>query len=119
MRSKDVPVEIVELKDTIKGFYWEPKGSRFAVISTDESGLRPKLSIYCLKKDKCEVICSNDLPGTNYNDLFWAPEGQYFVLAAVGQSGGEMLFCMVTPDNRFEVLHKEEHFMLTQVHWSP
>merc|ERR1711957_269462 len=81
--------------------------------------MKPKLSIYILHSDKCEQICSNDLPGTNYNSLIWAPDGQYFVLAAVGQSGGEMLFCMVTPNNKFEVLHKEEHFMLTNVYWSP
>lgn len=52
MREKDYPVEVVELKgtyfiyilllfllasvDTVMDFSWEPKGERFAIVSTND-----------------------------------------------------------------------------------
>ena len=32
MRSKNIPVEVLEVKDTILAFAWEPIGHRFAII---------------------------------------------------------------------------------------
>ncbi|KAG9314455.1 translation initiation factor eIF-3b [Chiua virens] len=34
VREKDFPVEVVELKDTVTDFSWEPKGERFAIVSS-------------------------------------------------------------------------------------
>ena len=56
MREKDYPVEVVELKgtylllfstyfeimvfvDTVMDFSWEPKGERFAIVSTTDPNL--------------------------------------------------------------------------------
>ena len=42
MRSKNIPVEVLEVKDTILAFAWEPVGHRFAIIHTSTPGnLRP------------------------------------------------------------------------------
>jgi len=117
IREKNIPVEVVEVKDTVRGFYWETKGDRFAVLTTDDAGHLPKLLIFLLGKEKCEMVCSFDLPSNSFNNFFWAPDGQYFVVAAIGH--GDLLFGGLTSDNKLEILHKDEHFMLTEVSWDP
>jgi len=107
----------VEVRDTVRGFFWETKGSRFAVLTADEAGHHPKLLLYALVNAKCENIAVLDLPSNSFNNLYWAPDGQYFVCAAIGQ--GDLLFGNLTPDNKLEILHKDEHFMLTDVQWDP
>eukprot|EP00928_Gymnodinium_smaydae_P003346 TRINITY_DN111_c0_g2_i1.p2 TRINITY_DN111_c0_g2~~TRINITY_DN111_c0_g2_i1.p2 ORF type:complete len:700 (+),score=206.55 TRINITY_DN111_c0_g2_i1:98-2197(+) len=117
IRERNIPVDIVEVKDTVRGFYWENKGSRFAVLTTDEGGLCPKLLIYQLGKEKCECISVTNLPSNSFNAFYWGPDGQYFVCAAIGH--GDLLFGGLTADNKLEINHKDEHFMLTEVSWDP
>jgi translation initiation factor 3 subunit B len=120
IREKNYPVDIVEVKDTVKAFHWETGGNRFALITTDDTGHKPKLHFYQLGVDKCETVASLDLPSNSFNEIFWAPGGQYFVCAAMGgSSSGDLLFGGLMPDNKLEILHKEEHFMLTHVEWDP
>merc|ERR1712225_134127 len=38
IREKNIPVDIVEVRGTVKTFAWETAGNRFAVITTDDSG---------------------------------------------------------------------------------
>jgi len=110
-------VDIVEVKDTVKHFSWEKGGNRFAVITTDDTGHKPKLSFYLLNDEKCEVVSSIDLPANSFTEMFWAPNGQYFVCAAM--QGGDLIFGGLMPDNKVEILHRDEHFMLTNVEWDP
>jgi len=117
LRDRNIPVDIVEVRDTVRGFHWETKGNRFGVLTTDDAGHHPKLLIYLLGSAKCEQICAFDLPSNSFNQVFWAPEGQYFVVAAIGQ--GDLLFGGLTPDNKLEINFKDEHFMLTDVQWDP
>jgi len=117
IRSKNIPVDIVELRDSVCGFFWETKGSRFAVMTKAEDGHRPKILFYALGNEKCENVCSFDLPASTFTELFWAPNGQYFVCAAM--SHGDLLFAGLMPDNKLELLHKDDHFMITDVLWDP
>uniref|UniRef100_A0A7S0ZMM6 Eukaryotic translation initiation factor 3 subunit B n=1 Tax=Noctiluca scintillans TaxID=2966 RepID=A0A7S0ZMM6_NOCSC len=117
IRERNIPVDIVEVKDTVCGFFWETKGNRFAVITKDEQGAKPKLLFFLLGPQKCENVASFDLPSSNFSKVFWAPDGQYFVCAAIGT--GDLLFGGLSPENKLEILHKDEHFMLTDVHWDP
>lgn len=117
IREKGCPVDIVEVKDTVKAFHWETGGKRFCTITTDDTGHKPKLNFYEVKQEKCESVCSLDLPSNSFTDVFWAPGGQYFVVAAMQQ--GDLLFGGLMPDNKLEVLHRDEHFMLTNVEWDP
>eukprot|EP00435_Cladocopium_sp_Y103_P015544 s4125_g3.t2 len=113
IREKNIPVDIVEVKDSVRGFHWETKGHRFSLLTSDESQHKTALT----GKEKCEALSFFDLPSNSYNNFFWAPEGQYFVCAAVGH--GDLLFGGMTSDNKLEILHKDEHFMLTDVQWDP
>jgi translation initiation factor 3 subunit B len=117
IRERNIPVETVELPDQVRVFEWETKGSRFAVLTTDEAGLHTKMCIFQLGKEKCEQLCAFEMPGNSFNSFFWAPEGQYFVVAGMTESA--LLFGGLTPDNKLEILHKDEHFMLTDVQWDP
>jgi len=127
IRDKNIPVEVVEVPDTVKAFHWETNGSRFAVITTDDTGHKPKLLFYALigdksaasQSDKFECVRTLDLPSNIFTHVFWAPGGQYFVCAAIGASGGDLIFGGLMPDNKLEILHRDEHFMLTHVEWDP
>jgi len=39
MQEKDIPVDSVELKETIHAFAWEPVGCKFAVIHGDQPNI--------------------------------------------------------------------------------
>merc|ERR1711988_1347129 len=120
IREKNYPVDIVEVRDTVKAFHWETGGNRFALITTDDTGHKPKMLFYVLSKEKTECVASLDLPSNSFTEIFWAPGGQYFVCAAMGgSSSGDLLFGGLMPDNKLEVLHRDEHFMLTNVEWDP
>jgi len=117
IRERNIPVDIVEIKDTVRGFYWETRGNRFAVLTTDEGGLKPQLLLYQLGKEKIENISVTNLPSNSFNNFFWSPDGQYFVCAGIGH--GDLIFGGLTPENKLEISHKDEHFMLTGVSWDP
>jgi len=124
IREKSIPVDIVTLEDVVKGFFWESKGSRFAVITADEQGHKPKLLMFNLGREKTENIACFDLPSNSFNSVVWAPEGQYFVVASVASvsgvsSSGDLLFAGLNQSNHLEILHKDEHYMLTDVQWDP
>jgi|EP00927_Polykrikos_kofoidii_P049678 translation initiation factor 3 subunit B len=116
IRDKNIPVDIVQVVDTVRGFYWETKGSRFAVLTSDEGGLT-KLLIFQLGKEKCELIADTPLPSNSFNEFYWGPEGQYFVIAALQL--GDLLFGGLTADNKLEISHQDEHYLLTDVQWDP
>lgn len=121
VREKNIPTDVVNVEDLVRGFFWETKGRRFAVLTTDDAGVRPKLQIYMLGLEKCEQLVCFDLPSNSYNQVFWAPEGQYFVVAAMGSGGssGDLLFAGLNAENKLEILHRDEHYMLTNVQWDP
>jgi translation initiation factor 3 subunit B len=118
IREKEIPVEIVEVRQNVKAFRWETGGNRFAIITTDDSGHKPKLEFFVLGKAKCENVCSIDLPSNSFSDIYWAPGGQYFVCAAM-QTDGDLIFGGLMPDNKLEILCRDEHFMINTVEWDP
>jgi len=118
LREKNIPVDIVEVRDTVKHFSWETGSNRFAIITTDDSGHKPKILFYQLANAKCEQVEKLDLPSIGSDQrLFWAPQGQYFVCAAM--QDGDLIFGGLMPDNKLEILQRDEHFMLTDVKWDP
>ena len=50
------------------------------------------------------------MPSNSFNKVIWAPEGQYFVVASVAGSSGDLLFAGLTANNKLEILHKDEHY---------
>jgi uncharacterized protein with WD repeat len=50
----DIPVETLEVKETVHAVEWEPNGTRLAIISGD--GPRPDVSFYQLNGKKIAHI---------------------------------------------------------------
>uniref|UniRef100_A0A3B4GC99 Eukaryotic translation initiation factor 3 subunit B n=1 Tax=Pundamilia nyererei TaxID=303518 RepID=A0A3B4GC99_9CICH len=77
MREKQVPVDVVEMKESIIAFAWEPNGSKFAVLHGESP--RINASFYHVKNNgKIELIKMFDKQQAN--SIFWSPQGQFMVL---------------------------------------
>ena len=67
VREKSIPVEVIEVKDTVIAFAWEPKGERFATVMTADvinpergpSGLRTNINFYMLEKGGKAAVINN------------------------------------------------------------
>ncbi|KAK9472567.1 uncharacterized protein V1510DRAFT_417105 [Dipodascopsis tothii] len=115
MREKNIPIELVELKETVVNFAWEPKGDRLVIISTGDltpvatgpagagagragaAVLAPApqstgettVSFYGLERSKGVNGLFRQirtLEKKNSNSLFWSPGGRFVVVASVGTS---------------------------------
>lgn len=115
--EKNVPVETYEIKETVKSFHWETNGNRFCILTTDDVGHGLKATFFALSERECEKVASYELQGTSVTHVQWAPAGQYFVMAAI--PGGDMIFGQLDANNKLDILHKDEHFLLTEVIWDP
>ncbi|XP_071954537.1 eukaryotic translation initiation factor 3 subunit B-like [Antedon mediterranea] len=113
IREKQIPVDVVEIKDPIGAFAWEPVGSRFAVLH----GESPRIgaSFYNVKPNsKIELITTLEKKAANA--LFWAPNGQFIVLAGLRSMNGALEF---VDANDMTIMNTSEHFMATDVEWDP
>jgi translation initiation factor 3 subunit B len=67
VREKSIPVEVIEVKDTVITFAWEPKGERFATVMTADvinpergpAGLRTNINFYMLEKGGKTAVINN------------------------------------------------------------
>lgn len=49
IREKDIPVELLEVKEAVHSFSWEPHGNRFAMVSGEQP--RFDISFYAVEKN--------------------------------------------------------------------
>jgi len=119
IREKEIPVEgPLKLKGTVDSFEWEPKGSRFAVLTVPEGSTptssRRDVSFYDLKNKKLTLLKTFEKkPITN---LYWSPKGNFVVMAGLKGFNGTLEFYNV---NELETMATDEHFMATHVTWDP
>ncbi|RGB25416.1 eukaryotic translation initiation factor eIF2A-domain-containing protein [Rhizophagus diaphanus] len=100
VREKDIPVEVIEVKDRVIAFAWEPKGERFAIITTNDPSygqptqggvtLRTNVSFYCLEKPKpgkgggtANFKLIKTLEKKTANAIYWSPRGRHVILATL------------------------------------
>merc|ERR1719310_1756183 len=113
MNEKQIPVDTVKIEETVHAFSWEPVGSKFAVIHGESSLLN--VSFYGLKKGtEPEILKKYERKTANH--IFWAPTGQFVVLAGLRSMNGVLEF-VDTSD--FTSMGTGEHFMCTDVEWDP
>ncbi|KAH9039803.1 translation initiation factor eIF-3b [Lactarius pseudohatsudake] len=130
VREKDFPVEVVELKDTVTDFSWEPKGERFAIVSSSDPNLgipgpgvtiKTDVSFYQLDRSNvdAEPVVST-LAGRMTNTIRWSPRGRHVVLATVGStSKSELEFWDLDFDSDDVQLGVADHYGVTDVEWDP
>jgi len=113
MNEKQIPVDTVKIEETVHAFSWEPVGHKFGVIHGDAQSLN--VSFYGLKKGtEPEILKKYERKTANH--LFWAPTGQFVVLAGLRSMNGVFEF-IDTSD--FTSMGSNEHFMCTDVEWDP
>lgn len=113
MREKQVPVDVVEMKESIIAFAWEPNGSKFAVLHGEPP--RISISFYHVKNNgKIELIKTFDKQQAN--TIFWSPQGQFLVLAGLRSMNGALTF-VDTSD--CTVMNIAEHYTASDVEWDP
>lgn len=95
MREKDYPVEVVELKDPVTAFAWEPNGSHFVVISSNDVNLgtvapgitiKTQLNFFHLDAKKGDFRLLKVIDNKTCNTVFWSPRGRHVVVATMGSS---------------------------------
>ena len=95
VRELNIPVEVIEHKEYIPSFTWEPYGNRFAIVSTSDPaygqhipGVIPKfnVSLYQLDTKKGDFACIKIIPDKAGNFLTWSPKGRHLIIATLGSS---------------------------------
>jgi len=115
LREKQIPVDIVEVKESILAFAWEPVNTKFAIIHGESP--RISVSFYLVKKGQgsnVELIKTFDKRPVN--SLFWSPRGQFICLAGLRSMNGTLEFVDTTD---MLIMTQAEHFMATDVEWDP
>ncbi|CAK4508824.1 unnamed protein product [Aphanomyces euteiches] len=112
-----VPVEMLEMKDMIRAFAWEPKGTRFAVVH-GENATRTSVSFYDCNGGprNNEVTLIYTLTDKPVNALYWSPYGNNIVLAGMGELNGVLEFWDVDEKQSISI---QEHFKCSHVEWDP
>jgi len=127
-------VEMLDVKDAVMSFSWEPQGSRFAIIHAENpSSTKVNVTFYDMfktlepekKKGKkankekqivAEVNKVETLEGKGCNCIFWSPAGGTIILAALGDSASGTLEFY---DVNSKTLTIKEHYRANQVLWDP
>lgn len=114
MREKGVPIEVLELNQNIVAFAWEPAGSRFSIIHSNDTNTRPDISFYSMEGTQFKHL--KTLEKRPANHLFWSPRGHHIALAGLRNFNGALEFFDV---DELETLGSAEHAMATELEWDP
>lgn len=97
MTEKAVPVEVIELKDIVMNFAWEPKGDKFIVVSRLDTAVNDKpqpnsnnLSFYAPERKKnvsggWKAIKTFEKKSST--SIYWSPKGRFAVTTNFGAPG--------------------------------
>jgi len=115
MTEKNIPIDTLEIKDTIQAFEWEPNGNKFCVIH----GEAPRICASFYELEKTTLGHANllkTLEKKNCNTISWCPTGQFCVLAGLRSMNGVLEF-VDTAD--MSTMNTGEHYMATDIEWDP
>ncbi|KZO96016.1 translation initiation factor eIF-3b [Calocera viscosa TUFC12733] len=141
MREKDYPVEVLEIKDTVISFSWEPRGERFCIITTNDpnfgntapgSTIKTAAHFYQLERGKGDFRLLKTVDNKTSNAAFWSPKGRHVVLATMGSQtkfdlefwdldfiGDEAPRTDKDPGAGIQLLNTTEHYGVTDIEWDP
>ncbi|PUU81354.1 eukaryotic translation initiation factor eIF2A-domain-containing protein [Tuber borchii] len=145
VKEKNIPVEIVELKQVVINFAWEPKGDRFVFITVDEAiqgaQVAPKTSVHFYAPEKLkngvgEFCLVKIVEKKNSNAIYWSPKGRFTLIATVhSQQSFDLEFWDLDFEGEKQKQDKasknkdlaanlmlmgtSEHYGLTDVEWDP
>lgn len=125
IRGKDIPVDSIEIKESIFAFAWEPYGQRFAIIY-GESSNRTTIAFYRIVNatpnmaGKLELI--KEFKNRTVTQIFWAPLGQHCVCATLhskAQTSSPVIEYFDVQQTDVQMLNRIEHDKITDCEWDP
>ncbi|KAG5440284.1 hypothetical protein PCANB_001854 [Pneumocystis canis] len=142
IREKNIPVEVIEIKDIVINFAWEPNGDRFALITTNDPNFgqgplintKNSLSFYCTEKSKGSTgnfKLLRTFDKKTCNGLYWAPNGRFIVVATLGNATnfdlefwdlnfeGEKRDADKDLNANLQLMGTTEHYGVTDIEWDP
>lgn len=142
IHEKNIPVEVIEIKDIVINFAWEPNGDRFALITTSDTGfgqgplinVKNSLSFYCTEKSKGSsgnFKLIRTFNKKSCNGLYWAPNGRFIVAATLGNATnfdlefwdldfeGEKKDIDKDLNANLQLMGTAEHYGVTDIEWDP
>ena len=114
-RMKDVPIEVLDVKDRVTAFAWEPHGQRFAML-LGEGPSKYAVALYQLPEAKGAPVLLYTLEDREVNTLHWAPRGEFLVLAGLQSNQGRLEFFDVTNQRTLNVV---SHDVANGLVWDP
>lgn len=111
IKEKQIPVDIVELKEQVTAFAWEPTGSKFCCLHGESP--RISASFYAVKSGKVELLETQERKSASH--IFWSPAGQFVLLAGL-RSTSQLEF-IDTAD--MTIMNSGEHLMVSDIEWDP
>ncbi|GAA5925427.1 hypothetical protein JCM1841_004851 [Sporobolomyces salmonicolor] len=142
LREKEIPVQVIEIKDTVTAFAWEPAGSRFALITTNDPNaatpmpgqvLKTSVSFYDFDARKGDFLLMKSFDNKTSNNVYWSPKGRHVLLATLGSNSKfDIDFWDLDLDRDDKAAAGEqdasagirlvttvEHYGLTDLEWDP
>lgn len=118
MRDSNIPVETFRIDHEIKAVAWEKNGVRLAIAHGDKAS-KSDVSFYTMHKVKGgdKVDLEHTAKDRACDALYWSPLGNFLVIAGQ-QSPHNGVFEFFDCDQQ-ETLATHEHFMCTDIKWSP
>jgi len=116
MRDANIPNEMLEIRDVVEHFSWEPRRERFGIIH-GPTPHRLSISFYSAGsiRDGSKLSLLYTIPSKQFNMLHWSPLGNAVVFAGEAISG-EFEFWDVDEN---VCTGQEEHFMCNEFQWDP
>lgn len=124
MREKNIPVDIIEIKEPIQAFAWEPIGSKFAIVQGEQNNT--KVAFYDIKSAQklslmsTYLLLSNQSAKVSINYCtFLRIVGKESLLAFILVSGGPVYRISRMPRwRRCFGIHRYEWFLDHGQRWA-
>jgi len=117
LREKDVPVQVLDVADCIRGLHWEPSGTRFALVTETPVPSAFNIAFYEMpEKATGKPTLLFTLENKPYSSVVWSPRGEFCVLAGMKELGGRYEFFDVERKKSFGTA---EHPNATGLTWDP
>jgi translation initiation factor 3 subunit B len=87
-KSKDVPVDVIEVKERVLQFAWEPMNARFALLTGE--GSRTAVQFFALG-EKLGITETHRIENQSISALHWSPRGDILLMTGLGMSMGGLL----------------------------
>lgn len=116
LRNKLVPCDVLEIKEKVEHFAWEPIRSKFAVIQGEGNG-RLDCCVYDFIDAKVTKMMTYQR--VEANTLFWSPRGRHLVVGGLGTGASGSFMFVDTEDPEEKEMSIGNHVNCTNLQWDP